>query len=317
MVSPPDKRLAILTVALIASCGLYLFWGLGPKWHFILSLRAGKLAGMLLVAASIAVATMVFQTLCRNRVLTPQIMGFDALYILMQTALIVGLGVAGYAGLTTATKFGFEVTTMILAALLLFGALLGRGEQDVARLVLTGVILGVLFRSLSGFLERVLDPNAYAVAQGASFASFSRIDTSLLPVTGVLCLGAIGGALWLSSRLDVLALGRPVAISLGLAHDRLVIVALMIVAILVSVATALVGPVTFFGLLVSGLAHEMSGSARHARLLPMAIVVAALMLVAGQTVFERAFGLQSTLSVVIEFAGGVFFLWLLLKGRMR
>ncbi|WP_240794003.1 iron chelate uptake ABC transporter family permease subunit [Pseudorhodobacter turbinis] len=312
-----DRRLAILTGALVVSCAVYLFWGLGPRWQFILGLRAPKLAGMLLVGAAIAVATMVFQTLCRNRVLTPQIMGFDALYILMQTALIAGLGVSGYAGLSLSAKFGIEVSVMCVAALLLFGTLLGRGTQDIARLVLTGVILGVMFRSFSGFLARIIDPNAFAVVQAASFASFTAIEPALLPVTGALCIGTIGVALWLAPRLDVLALGRPIAISLGLAHDRLVLAALVIVAVLVSVATALVGPVAFFGLLVSGLAHELTGSARHARLLPMAILVACLMLVIGQTLFERMFGLQSTLSVVIEFAGGVFFLWLLLKGRMR
>lgn len=312
-----DRRIGILTLALVLACAFYLFWGLGPRWQFILGLRAPKLAGMLLVGAAIAVATMVFQTVCRNRILTPQIMGFDALYILMQTGLVAGLGVSGYAGLSLAGKFGVEVAVMAVAALLLFGTLLGRGTQDVARLVLTGVIMGVLFRSLSTFLARIIDPNAFAIVQAASFASFSGIEPKLLPVTGALCIGTIGVTLWLSPRLDVLALGRPIAISLGLAHDRLVLLALVIVAILVSVATALVGPVAFFGLLVSGLAHELAGSARHARLLPMAIVVATLMLVAGQTVFERVFGLQSTLSVVIEFAGGIFFLWLLLKGRMR
>ncbi|MBU2865651.1 iron chelate uptake ABC transporter family permease subunit [Pacificibacter marinus] len=312
-----DRRFALLSIALVASCGFYLFWGLGPRWQFILGLRAPKLIGMLLVGAAIAVATMVFQTVCRNRILTPQIMGFDALYILMQTAMVAVLGISGYAGLSISVKFGAEVVVMTVAALLLFGTLLGRGTQDVARLVLTGVILGVLFRSFSTFLARIIDPNAFAVVQAASFASFTNIEPNLLPVTGVVCLGAIALSLWLSPRLDVLALGRPIAISLGLSHDRLVLLALVIVAVLVAVSTALVGPIAFFGLLVSGLAHELTGSSRHARLLPMAILVATLMLVAGQTLFERVLGLQSTLSVVIEFAGGLFFLWLLLKGRTR
>ncbi len=312
-----DRRAVLLLLALVAACGVYLFWGLGPRWQFILGLRAPKLAGLLLVGASVAVATMVFQTLCRNRVLTPQIMGFDALYILMQTGMVAGLGISGYAGMSIAAKFGAEVAVMVVAALLLFGTLLGRGTQDIARLVLTGVILGVLFRSLSGFLVRIIDPNAFAIVQAASYASFTAIEPNLLPVTGALCLCAIGAALWLSPRLDVLALGRPIAVSLGLAHDRLILLALVIVAVLVSVATALVGPIPFFGLLVSGFAHEMTGSTRHARLLPMAMLVAMLMLVIGQTLFERVLGLQSTLSVVLEFAGGVFFLWLLLRGRMR
>ncbi len=324
------RRMVGLVAALLLACAGYLFWGLGfgdfgPRWRFVIELRAGKLAGMLLVGAAVAVATMVFQTVCRNRILTPQIMGFDALYILMQTGLVAGLGLTQYASLPAQGKFALEVLIMIGAALLLFGSLLGGGQQrrgqgggqDVARLVLTGVILGVLFRSISGFLTRIMDPNAFATVQSASFASFSRVNTELLPVAAALCILGIALALWLAPKLDVLALGRPIAISLGLAHDRIVLAALAIVAVLVSVATALVGPVAFFGLLISGLAYELCPTARHARLLPMAMLLSTLMLVAGQTLFERGLGMQSTLSVVIEFAGGLFFLWLLLKGRMR
>jgi iron complex transport system permease protein len=321
------RLLAGLGLGLLISCAAYLFWGLGfgtfgPRLGFVLELRAGKLVGMLLVGASVAAATILFQTVCRNRILTPQIMGFDALYILMQTGLVAGLGLTGFASLPAQAKFGLEVAVMMLAALALFGTLLGprsraASGQDVARLVLTGVILGVLFRSISGFLTRIMDPNAYATVQSASFASFAKIDTSLLPFATVLFGGAIAFALILAPKLDVLALGRPIAISLGLPHDRIVLLALALVAVLVSVATALVGPVAFFGLLVSGLAHHLSPSPRHATLLPVAMLISMLMLVAGQTLFERALGLQSTLSVVIEFAGGLFFLWLLLKGRMR
>jgi iron complex transport system permease protein len=302
-------------MCLMIACTIYLAWGLGGRWQFVLQLRAVKLGGMLLVGASIAVATILFQTVCRNRLLTPQIMGFDALYTLMQTTLIVTFGLAGYAGLPIGAKFGLEVAVMMAVSVILFGTLLGRRTQDMPRLVLTGVILGVLFRSLSGFMARVMDPNAYSVVQSVSFASFSRVQSDLLPVAAVLCVTAIVAAFWLARQLDVLALGRPIAISLGLAHDRIVLLALMIVAVLVSVATALIGPVAFFGLLISGLAHEASRDTRHANLLPMGIVIAALMLVIGQTVFERFLGLQSTLWVVIEFAGGSFFLWLLLKGR--
>jgi iron complex transport system permease protein len=312
-----DRRTAILIVALVIASAVYLFWGLGPTWRFVLPLRAGKLAGMLLTGFSVAVATILFQTVSRNRILTPQIMGFDALYVLMQTALVAVLGLTGFASLPVALKFSAEVAVMIAAALLLFGTLMGRGAQDIPRLILTGVILGVLFRSGAGFLARVMDPNEYAVVQSASFASFGRVNTALLPVAAGLSGVAMIAALLLSSRLDVLALGRPTAVSLGLSHDRLVLLVLALVAVLVSVATALVGPVAFFGLIVAGLAHELTRSVRHARLIPMAMLVAGLMLVIGQTVFERVLSLQSSLSVVIEFAGGLFFLWLLLKGRMR
>ena len=70
-------------------------------------------------------------------------------------------------------------------------------------------------------------------------------------------------------------------------------------------------------LLVAGLAHGLAPSARHAVLLPAAGLIGAVILVVGQTLFERLMGQTATLSVVVEFAGGLFFLFLLLKGRVR
>lgn len=318
MVRSVARPLLWLTLALALASAAYLFWGLsGPRWGFVLGLRAVKLAGMLLVGAAVAVATVLFQTLSRNRILTPQIMGFDALYLLLQTLLVAGLGVTGFASLGSPARFGLEVAAMIALALVLFGLLLGRAGQDIPRLILTGVILGVLFRSLTSLVARVLDPNAYAVVQQAGFASFAKVDATLLPLAAALVLGCIALALRLGPALDVLALGRPMALSLGLAHDRLLRLVLALVAALVATATALVGPLAFLGLIVAGFAHLLSPSHRHRVLLPVAMLLGALLLVAGQTLFERALGLQSALSVVIEGLGGLFFLWLLLKGKLR
>lgn len=310
-------RLVLLAMALVAAAAAYLLPNLGPKWEFVLTLRATRLAGLLLVGVAIAVATVLFQTVARNRILTPQIMGLDALFVFLQTALVASLGPVGFAALSLETRFGIEVVLLIGAALLLFGTLLGRGAQDVPRMILTGVILGVLFRSLAGFLTRVMDPNAFVIVQAEAAASFSRVNAGLLPFAALTTLAVVAAALWLAPRLDVLALGRPAAVSLGLRHDRLVLGVLALVAVLVAVATALVGPLSFLGLLVAALARPLAGSDRHVPVLLTAMLLSALMLVAGQTLFERALGQQSALPAVVEFAGGLVFLFLLLRGRIR
>ena len=317
-----DRRAALMLAGLAAIlAGLSALWmwqGLGGgNRGFIIGLRAGKLAALVIVAVSIGVATILFQTVATNRVLTPSIMGFDALYVLLQTLLVMTLGGAGYVGLPAGTRFLAEIGVMSALAALLFGTLLLRGGRDVPRMILTGVILGVLFRSLSGFLGRVLDPNEFSVVQAVSFASFNRVDVTLLPIAAVMAAVAVAAALRLSAQLDVLALGRDAAVSLGLRHRAVVVGVLALVAVLVSVSTALVGPVAFFGLIVAGLAHGLMRTASHAVLLPAAGLLAAILLVGGQWLFERQLGQAATLSVVVEFAGGLFFLYLLLKGRIR
>ncbi|MFN3273838.1 MAG: iron chelate uptake ABC transporter family permease subunit [Paracoccus sp. (in: a-proteobacteria)] len=318
----PDRRalwlLAGLALLLAGLSALWMWQGLGAgNRGFILGLRATKLAALVVVGVAVGVATVLFQTVAANRVLTPSIMGFDALYVLLQTGLIAGLGTSGFVGLPQGGKFLAEIAVMAVLACLLFGTLLLRGARDVPRMILTGVILGVLFRSVAGFLGRVMDPNEFAVVQAVSFASFNRVEAGLIPIAMAVTAAAVGLAWRMSARLDVLALGRDAAVSLGLRHQAVVLAVLALVAVLVSVSTALVGPVAFFGLIVAGLAHGLMRCAAHAVLLPAAGLIAACLLVGGQWLFERQLGQAATLSVVVEFAGGLFFLYLLLKGRIR
>ncbi|MCU1434805.1 MAG: enterobactin transporter permease, partial [Pseudarthrobacter sp.] len=92
---------------------------------------------------------------------------------------------------------------------------------------------------------------------------------------------------------------------------------LLACSLLVAVSTALVGPVTFFGLLVVSLGYQLCRGFNHARLLPIVVLIGAVALVGGQLILERVFGFATALSVVIEFAGGILFLYLLLKGSLK
>nr|WP_089234936.1 iron chelate uptake ABC transporter family permease subunit [Tropicimonas sediminicola] len=307
----------LLAALLTAASAFFLFWGLKGPVGFILELRATKLAALLVVGVALGTSTVVFQTITGNRILTPAIMGFDALFLLMQTVLVFLLGGIGYATLPGGAKFLLETLVMMGAAMLLFALLMGRGRQDMHRMLLVGVIFGVLFRSLTAFLQRIIDPSEFAVVQGAMFASFGAVDPLQLAIAGAVTVLALA-VLWrIAGELDVVALGRNAAIGLGLPFDRLVLGLLALVAALVSVSTALVGPITFLGLLVAALAHGIMRTHRHAFLLPAAGMLAALVLVAGQSLFERVLRMQSTLSVIVEFLGGLFFLYLVLRGRIR
>jgi len=312
-----ERRLILLAAALAAACAIFLTWGARGNWDFVLAFRGAKLAALLVVAASIAVSTVLFQTIAGNRILTPSIMGFDALFVLFQTVLVFALGGFGVAQLSQEWRFGMEFVLLLGSAVLLFGTLLGSARYDIHRTVLTGIIFGVLFNSLTVFMQRMIDPNDFAVVQMNSFARFNSVETSLLGVSSVLCCAGLVAAWRFRHRLDVIALGRDHAISLGIDHRRAVLTILMIVALLVSVSTALAGPVTFFGLLVSALAHLSMKTYRHAVLLPAAALIAGIVLVAGQTVTERILALSTPLSVAVEFLGGLVFLILILKGTQR
>ena len=213
--------------------------------------------------------------------------------------------------------FAFEVGAMVVFSSVLYRWLFSGSSRSVHLLVLVGIVFGVLFRSLSSFMQRIIDPGEFVVLQDRLFASFNTVDGSLLAVSlvTVLAVSVVG---WRFVHVyDVLSLGREAAINLGVDHNRAVTVILVLVAILVSVSTALVGPVTFFGLLVANLAYQIAGTHKHRFILPIASLIAVICLVGGQLVLERVFAFDTALSIVIEFVCGIVFLTLLIKGTAR
>lgn len=300
---------------LLASCVLFLTLNANGNWDFVLPLRAAKLASLLLVAYAVGVSTLLFQTVTNNPILTPSILGFDALYVFLQTLLVALLGGVGYTHLPPLGKFGFELAAMIGGSLLLFSVLVRQGGRDLARMILIGVIFGILFRSLASLLQRMIDPEEFAVAQAYTFASFNSVNQSLLGIGGVILLCSAVFVWQERNRLDVYLLGRDQAVNLGISYTRNTLWLLVWVAVLTATATALVGPVSFFGLLVAALANHFSRTVRHSVRLPMVFLTAAVMLVAGQAVFEHVLGMKAVLSVVVEFAGGLVFLYLILRNK--
>ncbi|MCP3061960.1 iron chelate uptake ABC transporter family permease subunit [Myxococcus sp. K38C18041901] len=309
----PERTLLILGGVMVGVAVLFLLFGASGQWDFVLPFRGRKLATALLVGYAIAVSTVLFQTVTGNRVLTPAILGFDNLYVFIQTCLLYFLGSGKAASLDPRLQFGVEVLIMVAFSAVLFWGLFGGGGRSLHLVLLTGVVLGVLFRSLASFLQRLIDPNEFIFLQDRFFASFNNPDQELLVVAFVLTLGVSVVGFRMLKTFDVLVLGRETAINLGVDHQRTAAIILVLVAILVSVSSALVGPVTFFGLLVSNLAHTLVRTYRHALVLPAAALIAGVCLVAGQFVLEQVFAFNTSPRVIIDFVGGLVFIGMLMR----
>ncbi|MBL8599586.1 MAG: iron chelate uptake ABC transporter family permease subunit [Devosia sp.] len=311
--------LALIVLAAVALIAVACFMTLGAKgsWSFIIPFRGRKLLALCLVAYSVAISTVLFQTVTNNRILTPSIMGFDALYVLLKTGIVFFLGAGALTGIDPQLQFGIEIIVMVVLSGLLFRWLFLGEERSLTLLVLVGIVFGILFRSLSQFMQRLLDPNAFQVLQDTFFASFATVDTTLLLISTSIVAVVSLAALRLGHTLDVLSLGRAQAINLGIDYRRVVVILLMLVSILVAVSTALVGPITFFGLLVASLAHSLVGTSRHRHVLPAAALLAIICLVGGQTVLERLFAFDTALSIIIGFLGGIVFIILVLRRAAR
>lgn len=306
-------RVAAWWVLAVVAAAAYLLIGLEGAIGFILPRRLLTLATMTVVGAAVAIATVLFHTVTANRILTPSIMGFDALYLLVQTAAMVALGVSGSVTIDPVLRFAAEATAMTLLAVGLYRWLIVGLGRSLHLVVLVGVVAGGFFRALSTLLQRAMDPTEFIVLQDRFFADFHGADPRLVATSAGIVGLALLWTLHRSERLDVLALGRELATSLGVDHRRSQLVVLAVVALLVASATALVGPTSFFGLLVAHLAYQTMGTHRHRHVLPAACGAAVATLVGGQLVFEQLLGLEGSLSLVVELLGGIAFLVLLLR----
>lgn len=306
-------KLGVLAIVAIALIAIFMLIDAGGNWDYVLPRRLKKILAIVLTGTIIAFSTMVFQTITNNRILTPSIIGLDSLYMFVQTFVIFAFGSTHITLLNKNINFLISAGVMVLFAMLLYKFLFKREGQNIYFLLLIGIIFGTLFNSLATFMQVLIDPNEFQVVQDRMFASFNNVNTDLLVISFILAI-AIAIYFWRYMKyLDVLALGRDQAVNLGIDYDFVVKRFLIVIALLVSIATALVGPITFLGLLVANLAHQFMKTYQHKYLLAGSSLISIVALVGGLLVVERVFTFSTTLSVIVNFIGGVYFIYLLLK----
>ncbi|MGY1823580.1 iron chelate uptake ABC transporter family permease subunit [Geodermatophilus sp. SYSU D00079] len=313
----PWVRLAALGAAVLVLTVVYLVTDVPGSLAFALEIRSLSVVAMVVVATAVGVSTVVFHTITQNRILTPSIMGFDAFYVLVSTIIVFVSGSASFLAFDQFTLWLVQVAVMVAFSVLLFTWLFGGRRRSIHLMLLVGIVLGTFFRSATEWMQRMLDPLDFQVLSDAMFASLTRPDETLLVLTAVLVALGCAAVLPLLRTLDVLTLGEPAAVGLGVDHRRVVMVLFGGVSVMVAASTALVGPILFFGLIVANLAYSYAGSFRHVWTLPTAVLLGVICLLGGQLVLERVLGFGGTLSTVIDFAGGLFFLYLVLRKGAR
>jgi iron complex transport system permease protein len=303
----------VLVALATAACAAYLLYDVRGSWAYAMDLRARQLAALVIVGAAVGASSVVFQTVAGSRILTPSVMGFDALYMLIQTMIVYLFGSAAFLSLTPGQHFVIDALLLTVFGWVLFSWLFRSSSRNLLMLVLVGVVLGAFFGSLTSLASRLLSPDDFLTLQDVMFASFSTADPGLLWTAGAVTVLGIGALLPLCRRLDVIALGHDPAVALGVSFHRVVRVTLAVTTLLVAAATALVGPMLFLGLVVANLARELVPTHRHLVLVPVAVLVGVLTVVGGQFVVVHVFDLTTTLSVVVNLVGGLYFLRLLMR----
>ncbi|PNH94145.1 iron chelate uptake ABC transporter permease subunit VctG [Vibrio diazotrophicus] len=310
-------KLALLILVSLVFIGLFIGLGLtADNYQYFLSRRVPKVLAIVIAGIAIAQSSLAFQTITHNRILTPSIMGFDSLYLLTQTCIVVAFGGLSSFILNAYLNFSLSVSVMLLFSGLLFAFYFRKENQSLMMLLLLGVIFGQLFSNIASFFIMLMDPNDFASLQVTMFASFNNVNVDLVYfATPLLILASV--ALFSMNRiLDVFWLDKDNAISLGVDVRKMTRNVLLLSAFLISISTALVGPIMFFGLLVTNLTREWFKSYQHRVLLLACSAMSVAALLAGQWMVEKVFHFSTTLSVIINFIGGIYFLSLLIRNKV-
>ncbi|BBK28855.1 iron ABC transporter permease [Staphylococcus arlettae] len=311
-----NKKIMIMLGVTVLIGALYLVAGIDFEiFRYQLSSKLRKLVLMLIVGAAIGASVVVFQAVTTNRLLTPSIMGLDAVYLFIKVLLVFAFGVQSFLVTNLYVNFFITLIVMIIFSLLLFQGVFRIGNVSVYFILLIGVILGTFFRSITSFLELIINPEDFLAVQSSMFANFDASNEKLVTVSGILLIILIIIVVMLIPYLDVLLLGRSQAINLGVSYETMTRILMILVAVLVSVSTALVGPITFLGLLTVNLAHEIMKTYEHKYILPATICLSWISLFLAQGIVENLFEATTQVSIIIDLVGGSYFIYLLIKRR--
>lgn len=313
-ISKENKCILILILIVATLCFLFLFLGLTAKnINYFFPRRLRKVLAVFIASYCVGYSAVSFQTITNNKILTPSIIGLDSLYLFLQTIIVFFFGQAGVSKLTGIPNYLLSIGLMVLCSFFLFFSMFKGNSKNLYFMVLAGTIFGGLFSGMASFMQVLMDPNEFSLVQGKMFASFNQMNTDLLSISIVIVVVIAIAARREFSKLNALGLGQVQAISLGVPYRSTVFKTLMYIAILTAVSTALVGPITFLGILVVSIARSLVSTYRHEIRVPVAVLLGAIALLGGLLFVERILHHSTQISVVINFIGGCYFIYLMLK----
>lgn len=312
------KLLIVAAIVLICAAG-YMLVGVNfaePKlFAYSMKIRIPKLLVMLITAFSIGGASLVFQSVINNTIVTPCLLGMNSLYTLIHTAVVFFFGSSSVVAVNANLSFAVDVVLMGIVATVIYSWIFKKTKHNVLYVLLVGTVLTSFFGSIQTTLTRVMDPNEYDSLLNTLVASFSNINSEIIVFSVLLLAGVIFALRKELALLDVLTLGKEQAINLGVDYDRCIRRLLLGVTICIAVATAMVGPISFLGLIIANLSRQLLKTFRHTQLVLGSALFGMIVLVGGQLIVERVYSYAVPVSVFITVGGGIYFLYLILTRK--
>ena len=287
-----------------------------PKlFRMFIGWRLPTLICMVIASVAIGVATLIFQSIVNNRIVTPALLGMNSIYSFLHTAAVFVFGTGSALYLNANLSFAADLISMGVVGTLIYWYLFKKTGHNILNIMLIGTVLSSFFGSVQTAMVRVMNPDEYDALLTTLVADFNNVGGEII-VFAIAALAAIGFVLRKDMKLlDVITMGRDQAINLGVDYDNTIRRLIFGVVLCMAVATATIGPVSFLGLIVANLSRQIFRTYRHSHLIAGASLLGMLALIGGQLVSQHVFHFTVPVSTFVTIAGGVYFLYLLLSRK--
>lgn len=278
--------------------------------HVLLSVRLPRMLAAMLVGTNLAAAGVAYQTLFRNPLASPGILGVSA-GAGFGAALALLLG--GSALMVQGVAFGGGVLA-VAAAIFISGRL---GRQSTLVLVLAGLVVSALFQALTSALKYLADPlDTLPAIVFWLLGSLARVTLPDLIFAVPFSLSGVFVLFLLRWPTQVLEAGDDEAATLGVPVQRLRLILIAAATLMTAAAVSIAGVIGWVGLLVPHLARLLVGPV-YARLLPASALLGALFLLLVDGLCRAAFAAELPLGVITAILGAPVFVTLLARARRR
>jgi len=238
--------------------------------------------------------------------------GFDSVFVGTQTALVFAFGAQSILFANAFLNYFITAGIMVAVSMLMFGFILRSGRNNIIFLLMFGLVLSGIIGSGTRYLQVVMNQSDFFQVQAATSVNINNISTDIIVIAIPIMAVVVIATMLRHRRYDVMSLGPVQSKSLGIHYERDMTINLIIIAVGMSVATALIGSLTFLGLLAVNSAREIMKTHKHLPLFIASAMMAALALILGEAVrvyFE--WGIPVT--VIINLVGCVYVFYLILK----
>jgi iron complex transport system permease protein len=280
-----------------------------PGEIVLLRVRVPRVAAAALVGAALAGAGAAYQTLFRNPLVSPDILGVATGAGLGAVAgILLSLPILGIQALAFALGLGTVAVVYVIAATL-------RHHERTLVLVLSGIVVGALAGACISLVKILADP--YDQLPAITFwllGSLAGIKLADLAVVLPLVLVGLVPLILMRWRIGVLSLGEDEARSLGVDVTRLRVIVIAAATLMTASVVAVSGVIGWVGLMIPHIARMMVGP-NFDRLLPAAMLMGASFMLVVDTIGRSLARIETPIGILTAVLGAPFFLWLLARGR--